>query len=300
MKDPTSDITKEQRQLLMFTTLQDGRNAWDVVSSWPDDEERPWVAAAILSCVDHCYTLDRLTISWEARELRFADAGSTSRGTERHPTPAAEHHEYSFLNDCRDIVAYVKGQPSQPTVAGSLRLAIREESDRLIAVAKTIDQFIPSTDWNTFGVRTKKLSGESIVFFDEPNSRVVKFKDPFAYIALKGDNPYSVLYEHHVHNHFFGDVGYRFLGVSQDPVSGGVRLVFEQPFVDTLTRPTGGDIHEWFASRGFYLTADGFWYSDGNVSFTDVWADNCLKDRDGNLLFIDPIVKLHWSPKDLF
>ena len=93
MKNKVYDITKEQRQLLMFTTLQDGRNALDYVSSWPYEEERSWVAAAILSCVGHCYTLDRLTVSWEARELRFADAGSMGRGTERHPSPAAEHHD---------------------------------------------------------------------------------------------------------------------------------------------------------------------------------------------------------------
>ena len=35
------------------------------------------------------------------------------------------------------------------------------------------------------------------------------------------------------------------------------------------------------------------------MSFTDVWGDNCFKDPEGNLRFIDPIVKFDREPKEV-
>jgi len=203
---------------------------------------------------------------------------------------------------CRwDTELYEEGLRSDATgdQLGGARLALRKESERLISVAKGAGDYIPSAVWATFGSRVKKPSGESIVFIDEANERVVKFKDPFAYTALKNDNPYTVLFEHHIHNHFFGDVGYRLLGVSQDPVSGDVRFAFEQPYIQTEQKPTKEEITKWFNERGFELTKDGFWYTDGYVSFTDVEGDNCIKDEDGRLHFIDPIIRFEKEPKEV-
>ena len=182
---------------------------------------------------------------------------------------------------------------------GSPRFAVRTESERLIQVAKQKGDYIPSSVWDTFGRRVTKPSGESIVFTDAINGRVVKFKDPFAYISLKGDNPFSALYEHHIHNYFFADVNYRLLGLSQDPISGDVRFAFEQPYIQAEQKTTNEEITKWFKDRGFKLTKDGFWFTDGNVSFTDVWGDNCIKDNEGNFHFIDPIIKFEKEPKEV-
>ena len=207
----------------------------------------------------------------------------------------------SSLGNRWDTVVYEEGlQSEQPDdLLGSARLATLHESDRLIDKAKELRDFIPSTIWESYGSRNKKPSGESIVFLDEKNSRVVKFKDPFAYVSLKNDNPYTALFEHHIHNYFFGDVSYRFLGLSQDPVSGSVRFAFEQPYIKTYNSPSREEITNWFKKRGFELTKDGFWYTDGYVSFTDVEGDNCIKDTDGFLHFIDSIIKFERSPKEV-
>ena len=200
-----------------------------------------------------------------------------------------------------DTLVYEEGLPSgsPDDRLGNARAEISREAERLIEVAKKVGDYIPSTIWETFGDRENKPSGESIVFLDERNKRVVKFKDPFAYVSLKNDNPYHALYEHHIHNHFFGDASYRLLGVSQDPVSGGVRFAFEQPFIYAEDVPTEDEIKDWFKERGFELTPDGFWYTDGYVSFTDVWGDNCIKDDKGDLHFIDPIIKFEQAPKQV-
>ena len=70
MENPASAITEEQKQQLMATTLQDGMNAWDFVQSKAETDQ-PWVAAGILSCIGKGYSLNRLTINWEARDLRY-------------------------------------------------------------------------------------------------------------------------------------------------------------------------------------------------------------------------------------
>ncbi len=282
-------ITKEQIQLLQQTTLASGINAWEYVQA-KNTENQLWIAAAILQCMKRGYALDRLSVNWEARDLRYADAESEADGA-FDTAPAVKFRKDDWKDDCSDIAAYLEGMPSMSYASADSRLAMHEESERLIAVARKTGGFIPHSEWDTYGCRIIRPSGESIVYFNEKDNRVIKFKDPFAYISLKDDRIYHILYEHHVHNHLFGDVGYRFLGISQDPVSGSVRLVFEQPFIDTLTRPAKGEIQTWFENKGFLLTQDGYWFTNGDISITDVWADNCLKDDNGQLRFIDPIIK---------
>jgi len=291
---PLAKITIEQIELLKHTALPIGQNAWDFVLSKPEKTQQ-WIAAGVLSCINRGYSLDRLTINWEAREQRYVGDADTPKKTIVNHTSKLI---WPFDDDLQDIDAYLMGIPIETT--DNLRRAIYEESERLISVAKERKQFLSPDTWDTFGKRTNKKSGESIVFYDEKNRRVIKFKDPFAYMPLKNSNPYTVLYEHHIHNRLFGDVSYTFLGISQDPISGSVRLVYEQPFIDTLDRPGMLEIHAWFEERGFKITEDGYFYTDGYVSFTDVWSDNCLKDCEGKLRFIDPIIRLEKEPEEIF
>ncbi len=64
-----SDITEEQKQQLMATTLTNGQNAWEFVQSRPQDTQ-PLVAQGILSCIAKGYRLDLLMIGWETRDIR--------------------------------------------------------------------------------------------------------------------------------------------------------------------------------------------------------------------------------------
>ncbi len=79
MENPAPVINDKQIELLKATTLQEGMNAWDYVQS-KAEADQPWVAAGILSCIGKGYSLNRLTINWEARELRYGknDDGSMS------------------------------------------------------------------------------------------------------------------------------------------------------------------------------------------------------------------------------
>lgn len=70
MEKSALEITDDQKQKLMATILQDGTTAYNYVMSWPEADQ-PWVAAGILSCIRKGYSLNRLTINLEARELRY-------------------------------------------------------------------------------------------------------------------------------------------------------------------------------------------------------------------------------------
>ena len=62
-------ITDEQRQQLQSITIVNGINALDYVLQQPEDN-RYWIAAGILSCVEKGRILNRMTIFWEAEDLR--------------------------------------------------------------------------------------------------------------------------------------------------------------------------------------------------------------------------------------
>lgn len=70
MEKPAPKIIKEKIEILKATTLQDGMNAWDFVQS-KAEADQPWIATGILSCIEKGYSLNRLTINWEARDLRY-------------------------------------------------------------------------------------------------------------------------------------------------------------------------------------------------------------------------------------
>ena len=70
MAEHLTGIGKEQKQLLKATRLQDGTTALDYVLSWPEADQS-WALAGVLSCIGKGYSLNRLTINWEARDLRY-------------------------------------------------------------------------------------------------------------------------------------------------------------------------------------------------------------------------------------
>ena len=70
METLISSIGEEQTETLKTTMLQDGTSAYDYVMSWPEADQ-PWALAGVLSCIGKGYSLNRLTINWEARELRY-------------------------------------------------------------------------------------------------------------------------------------------------------------------------------------------------------------------------------------
>ena len=65
----TQTITDEQKQQLQGITIANGTNAWGYVLQQPE-ENQYWIATGILSLTKKGHPLNRLTIFWEAENLR--------------------------------------------------------------------------------------------------------------------------------------------------------------------------------------------------------------------------------------
>ena len=70
MEKPAPVINDKQIETLKSTRLQDGTTALDYVLSWPEVDQ-PWAIAGVLSCIEKGYSLNRRTINWEARDMRY-------------------------------------------------------------------------------------------------------------------------------------------------------------------------------------------------------------------------------------
>ena len=65
-------LTEEQVQQLKQITFLGGQNAWLYVQSWSEDDQY-WIATGILSCIEKGYNLNKLTVNWEARDIKYAE-----------------------------------------------------------------------------------------------------------------------------------------------------------------------------------------------------------------------------------
>lgn len=163
------------------------------------------------------------------------------------------------------------------------------ESERLIGIARGQQQYIARQDWEQFGTRRSKPTGESVVYDNhERDGRVYKVKDPYAKAPMKGHvQPEEAIYEHLVHNKYFPETAYRFEGISDD--AGDVRIVLSQAFVESADKATDEQIESALAEKG--LKREGaYTFGNDEISVTDVTGDNALVGADGRVYFIDPVI----------
>ena len=171
----------------------------------------------------------------------------------------------------------------------------RAESDRLIHAAKAAGLFIqPDEIWG-FGDKISLQTRESLVFVDEKNERVIKVKDPYALTNLKKHSPLEAIYEHIVHNLYFPETRYSFMGITTH--GGDVRVVLSQPFVRSVRTVSEKESLERLRDYGIkpstvYFTEDEF------VKVTDYWGSNTLVDEKGRVRYIDPVFE-HKVPAKL-
>lgn len=165
------------------------------------------------------------------------------------------------------------------------------ESARLIAIAKEQGLYIEKSRWEIYGDRKRLPSGESIVYLSEDGKEVIKVRNPFAKSVVKRMHAQDAIYEHLVHNILFPNTRYEFKGISE--ATDGVRIILTQKYIsDVYAIPTQDMIDQYLIDGLGLVKEDRFYYGNGYVSVTDVFADgdNVLVDGD-KLYFIDPIIK---------
>ena len=171
--------------------------------------------------------------------------------------------------------------------------AAREaESKRLIALAQEHGLYIPREQWPSFGDRKRLVSGESVVYLDNSGNSVIKIRDPFAKAAIKQLHAQDIIYEHLVHNLFFPDTRYQFVGISED--IDGVRIVLRQSyFSNQFVVPSQAEIDSYLKDVLGLVPEERYFYGNDYIAVTDLSSegDNVLSDGE-HLFFIDPIIRM--------
>lgn len=164
----------------------------------------------------------------------------------------------------------------------------------IINAAKENNLFLSNEECINLGERIHIRSGESQIYENASQGLIYKVRDPFAKIHLKSDNLTNIIYEHIAHNLLFPNARYTLVGISE--IQESLRFVYSQQLIFGLNSPSQQQIDNYLISMGL-LPEDRYYYGNEFVSITDIDAksDNVLIDNEGNLFFIDPIIKIKKS-----
>jgi len=215
-----------------------------------------------------------------------------SEGIIRSAVAGDPARKLAIRRDLGDIQGYRDGLAARSSEYSLLDSQIEKErfvSETLVNRAKEAGQYIAWDKAEEMGLPFKGKTMESLVMKD--GNRVVKLKDPFAASAIKGNEPIDAIIEHVVHNILFPNTPYKFLGITED-YKGDMRFVLEQPFIKSIEEADQNDVVD-FLENNLGLRDEGReQYGNNFVSVIDAFGENVLIDEDGELNFIDPIIKL--------
>lgn len=118
---------------------------------------------------------------------------------------------------------------------------------------------------------------------------------------MKNTLPEDIIYEHLIHNMLFPSTRYHFVGFSEDIK--GIRIVLQQRNVsDMFQVPSQKAIDYYLIHELGLIKEERYFYGNDYFAITDVSyiSDNVLCDESGRLYFIDPIIKLKKSGKEVW
>ena len=126
---------------------------------------------------------------------------------------------------------------------------------------------------------------EAIVWYDEKKGKVIKTQDTFQY-----DNLQQKLDGITLHNAYFPEAAIKVIGFGRN-ANGDFQVIVEQPFIqgEKLTLP---EIKTYLENAGFKEDENGH-FSNGDTIIEDLHTGNVIKDADGNIIVIDPIMRLN-------
>ena len=217
--------------------------------------------------------------------------GQPDDGCGLHPFASRRERAISDLSRVR-VLAEAFASQSGGTPDSSPRDSIR----KVIEVAKSCGLYItvPSVSSPTgvvIGELVSKRTGESEVYFNAAEHSYYKVKRPSAKAHIKQTSPCDWLYEHIIHNILFPDTAYEFVGITEEV--GELKIVLRQLNVPSESFPTDPQIAATLAALGLH-PEDRYFFGNDLLAVTDVSAqsDNVLLDDNGNLRFIDPLIRL--------
>ena len=194
------------------------------------------------------------------------------------------------ISDCRRVRLLAKALQAQRSRAPDCSPG--DQIRELTGIAKDTGLWVDDNQVAALGDLVSKRTGESEVYWNKSENSFYKIKSPEAKRPLKHTGETDWVYEHIIHNILFPECAYELIGVTAKIRE--IRVVLKQRAVKTESFPTLQMIESALSSKGL-VKEDRFFYGDGVVSVTDVGehGDNVLLGDDGQVYFIDPLIRLH-------
>jgi hypothetical protein len=126
---------------------------------------------------------------------------------------------------------------------------------------------------------------EAIVWADPKNGKVIKTQDTFQYENLQQKLDGITL-----HNTYFPEASIKVLGFGRN-AKGEFQVIVEQPFIQG-EKLTQQEIKTFLEKTGFKEDENGH-FSNGETIIEDVHTGNAIKTPQGNIVVIDPIMRLN-------
>lgn len=303
-------MTKELSDIV----LSEGTMAEAYIATVPQEHKQENISA-IYELIQKSHPLNRGEIQSLVREhyaqkhLKQLLASSTKVSffeklfSHNKPEPNAQQHNNIDIaqaeRDLNSILIFTQALSIELGNGDELSESeLRDKtSETLINIAKQNDLYVSAEHYSDFGERKTRPSGESVVY--KNGDIYTKVKDPFAKRAIKHTHAEDVIYEHIIHNMIFPNTRYAFKGISDD--CGDVRFILTQEEVSAHKLPTNRQIDNYMKAILGLSQEDAYTWGNWLYSITDVNAtsDNVLLGEDGNLYFIDPLIKLKKSAKEV-
>ena len=157
----------------------------------------------------------------------------------------------------------------------------------LLTQARQSGLYVDPTSIPSLGDPISARTKESEVYVDYKQGKVFKVRNPFAESSRKKHSPSDILYEHIIHNIFFPDTRYTFVGVTDE--RGELRLVLSQQYVESIHKLSDKETEKAFERKGFQKK-DVRLMENEFIEVTDASGQNALARADGSPAFIDPLI----------
>ena len=217
--------------------------------------------------------------------------GQPHDGCGLHPFASRRERALSDLRRVRVLAEALTPQPS-----GTSDSSPHDSLRKVIEIAKSNGLYItvpaaPSPRGVVTGELVSKRTGESEVYFNASEHAYYKVKWPSAKAHIKQTTERDWLYEHIIHNILFPDTAYDFIGITEE--LGELKIVLRQQEVQSESFPTDDQIAAALSALGL-VPEDRYFFGNDLLAVTDVGAqsDNVLLDDNGDLRFIDPLIRL--------
>lgn len=113
---------------------------------------------------------------------------------------------------------------------------------------------------------------------------------------MNHDTPLEYLDRLALHNYLFPEAPYKLTGITRSRF--GLCFIVEQPIIKNVLPADSKEVSKYMKQAGFKDMGSNLYINKSYID-GDLHSGNVLTDKEGNLIFIDPVIKLNTTEEKL-